>query len=443
MHHSNNNKLSISAIARTLGIAVIVILPFQRFPRTLLQQGYLEGNLQDAIGWFSYIDEVSFVLLSIFAMSFIALRRNAYRFVPISFAKWIILYASFASIAIAINSVPFFQGVFGIYDVLKNIVVVYPFAMLNYDEDDLMRLLRLIVRMGVVLAVFGIVGEIVALLFGEGLGILVTAEKRYGLYRIISLTGAGNWNYLGVYLTLVFFIQYVVMRGYPGNKYKMAIVGLLVIFTFSRQVWIGAILMFILILGKTGKWLTFIVSIVLALISTYSYEKIISFLLTGVSLDPDQYFRLYGFLESIDILAENPFFGAGPGMFGGLSSVLYDSPLYAGWPEYYRYLVRLVRGIDQFWPVIWSETGLIGLALYSMIFVGIFRQLKKAGEHFGALGRPDLAKVGVVLRWYLIPLAIMGFAGGLNAAFVVFTYFALVGIYVSVHNKSAVEQRHE
>jgi hypothetical protein len=40
--------------------------------------------------------------------------------------------------------------------------------------------------------------------------------------------------------------------------------------------------------------------------------------------------------------------------------------------------------------------------------------------------------LGRALQYFVLALGIMGFAGGLNCAFIVYTYFALVGIYLSL-----------
>lgn len=428
-----NKTKDMSSFIRKLGIFVIVLLPFQSFPKTLQMNGYLQGIDREYIQLISYMDETTGIILFIFLASFIIIKPHVYVITLPPFTKWITGFVLFALVSMVVNHVPIAQGAFGIYDVIKNIVIIYPFAMLRYDEEDLFKILRLLLYAAMVLAVFGIFSEVMALVFGKGLDLFVSSAKRYGFYRVTSLAGFGNWNYLGIFAALIFFMAYIKKDRLIGGKAILSAIGFLAVFSFSRQVWFGFVLMFFLLSGKTARWIAVLMSLFFIAVSTSFYEKAIGLAMEGVSFDPEQYFRLYGFLSSLDVLAANPVTGLGPGMFGGLASVIFESPAYDGWTPYYKELLYLIRGIDQFWPMIWAETGITGMTLYAMIFIGIFRYLKQAGQFFQSIDKPELADIGMVLRLYILVLVVMGFAGGLNAAFVAYTYFALVGMYISVY----------
>lgn len=434
-HENTVKDISVDSFIRKLGIFVIVLLPFQSFPKTLQMNGYLQGIDHKYIELISYMDEVTGMILIMCLASFIIVKPHTYTTVLPPFTKWIAGFVLFALFSMAINHVPIAQAGFGIYDVIKNIIVIYPFAMLRYDEKDLFKALRLLLYAGLVLAVFGILGEALALILGKGINLFVFSEKRYGFYRVISVAGYGNWNYLGIFAVLIFFMAYIKKGRQIGGKATLALVGFLVLFSFSRQVWLSFILMLFLLSGKAARWIAVLVSLFFIAASTNFYEKAMGLAMTEASFDPERYFRLHAFLSSLDILAENPVTGLGPGMFGGLASVLFESPVYNSWATFYKKFAYSIRGIDQFWPIIWAETGIIGMLLYAMIFIGIFRYLKQAGQFFKSIDKPELAGIGLVLRLYILALVIMGFAGGLNAAFVAYTYFALVGMYIAVYHR--------
>lgn len=432
---AESGGLSLDSVIRKLGILVLVFLPFQGFPKTLQMNKYLSGINPKFIELISYADEVSFIIFSFLTFTFIVLRPDLYRISKVPFTKWIAGFIFFALFSMAINKVPVAQGAFGIYDVLKNIIVIYPFAMLRYDEKDLLKALRLLLYAVLLLAIVGVFAEVFAVLFKKGFDLFVLSQQRYGLYRVISLAGYGNWNYLGVFATLIFYLHYIKENRQMGNKFNLALIGFLVIFSFSRQVWLGFILMYFLLSGKTKRWAAVLASVFFIVTSSSFYENILRFVLVETSFDSEQYFRLHAFLSSLNFVAENPVTGLGPGMFGGLASVLFESPVYNAWIPFYKQFAYSIRGIDQFWPVIWAETGIAGMALYAMIFIGIFRYLRQAGEYFESVGKREVAGIGRVLRIYILPLVIMGFAGGLNSAFVLYTYFALVGMYISVYHR--------
>ncbi len=154
-------------------------------------------------------------------------------------------------------------------------------------------------------------------------------------------------------------------------------------------------------------------------------------------MDPDSYYRLFAFVQSLKLLVEHPLTGSGPGMFGGLASILWNSPVYDTWPVYFRDMAFRIRSIDAFWPVVWGEYGMIGMTIYCAGWISLFRYLGKACVNFKNNGAQDLYNIGRVLQYFIIALIIMGFAGGLNSAFVVYTYFALVGIFISIYQRSA------
>jgi len=93
----------------------------------------------------------------------------------------------------------------------------------------------------------------------------------------------------------------------------------------------------------------------------------------------------------------------------------------------------------MFWPWILAEFGLIGFFFYIAIWFALFRKLGNVSEFFRIQQQLRLARLGQVLRYFILALAVMGLAGGLNAAFVAFTYFALCGVYLSIYQQDLHE----
>jgi hypothetical protein len=398
-------------------LGIILILPFQNLPRT-----FVADSSNPVIQFIAYIDEITFLFAVVLVISFILLKPKVFRLQKTPFSKYILLYILVMLGSLLINKVPFWQGGFGIYDVLKNIFVFYVFVQLDFSKEDIINLINRLQKIAIIIGIVGIFAELFALGWEFGIKYLVTDPKRFGLYRVLSLTGYGSHNYLGIYMTLIFFLTAVMSKSSIKRATVFAMTLTTLVLTFSRQAWLGFGIMISLF---KKKLIPIALLIVLA---------VIAMLLTDADVfNPEEYFRGYAFLQSLELLKSHPVFGVGPGMFGGVSASIFGSPYYADWPKYFQYLAVKIHGIDQFWPWIWSEGGLLGLLIYSTIWVSMYLYFRRISEFFLTKGDILLYNFGKVLRYFIFVIVVMGFAGGLNIAFVMFTYFGLGGMYVSLY----------
>jgi hypothetical protein len=422
-------RISITSFLRKIGILVIIILPFQGLVPTLmgLKQLGAAAKYPNWVKAILYIDEVSFFIFLGIGATFYCLKPKVYNIPRFPFTKWLIAFISYGFILSRIKTIPFGQAAFSIYDLDKSIIVLFPFAMMNYNEGQFINFIKLLIRIGLVLAIAGILGELLALLFNIGINYIVYDDIRLGLYRILSLTGTGNQNYLGIFGVLCFFLSYgFVKKGV--NNYSTNVLLLIMIFlTMSRQAWM-AFLMVIILMKKWLKYSLPFLPILLFLIYSLGGRQ-------EIKMDPESYPRMYAYLQSVKILTSQPLTGIGPGMFGDLASVLWKSPVYNDWPAWCKERVFAIRGIDAFWPGVWGGYGLIGLILYCTIWLSLCKYLGKAAAAFKDEGSDYLCNMGLTLKYFMVALAVMGFGGGMNSPFVTYTYFALVGIYVSLYEK--------
>lgn len=403
----------------------LILLPFQGLPRT-----FSIDSDSILIRFFSYTDELTFLLSVLILTTFILLKPMIYRIRRIPISKYIFWYVLIALISLVINKVSLKQGGYGIYDVLKNIFVFYVFAHLDFTKDELMNLIKILQKIAIFIGVVALFAELIAMGWQAGIGYLVTEEKRLGLYRVFSLTGFGTWNYLGVYMTLIFFLTAIIRK--PSLERTMVFFTALstLFLTFSRQAWLGFSIMIFLFKKKLIP-----IALIIALIVLWMLVSDVH------TFTPEKYFRGYAFVQSLNILREHLFWGVGPGMFGSVSASIFGSPYYATWPKYFQELAIKYHGIDQFWPWIWSEGGIIGLFAYISIWGSLYFYFKRIGTFFLTRNDMQMYNLAKVLRYFIFVIGVMGFAGGLNIAFVIFTYFALGGMYVSIYfNEQQVVQ---
>jgi hypothetical protein len=423
--------ISLPGSLKKILLLFILLFPFQRLPNIFFEK---PEEAKEVIGLrlFTYLDEFSFIFSMVILFSFILLRPSLYslnlRNIP--FTKYLFFFIAISIVSIIVNHVPVLQGLFGIYDIVKNIIIVYVFVALYWSRDEFLTIIGWIKKIVIFLAIVGIIAEILALYGKIGVGYLVAFEynNRLGLYRVQSLTGYGNINYLAMYALLGLFLICATTKN-SIKKFSGILATLCLIFlTFSRQTWMGLFVMLVL----TKKRLIvpgLLILIGIALMTLYGSE----------SYDPEIYYRSFTYLESVRLLQENPIFGVGTGMFGGLASIIFESPIYDAWPEYFRDMVNRIGSIDAFWPAIWGELGILGVITFSLIWFSLFKGLSCMSNWFKKMGDAQMYSIGRVLKYYGIALVVMCFGTGLNTPFVVFTFFGLVGIYISLYRQSRLQ----
>lgn len=425
------DRLSIDSLFRKGLLLLAVLLPFQALPRTIWAVYYPGSELPFLVELAGMADEAALLLSIALLFTFFCLRSRVYGVEFMGLGNWIALFAVISVLSIALNGVRPFQGLFGIYDLLKNIMFLFVFQMLRFDKKELESLISALKYAGIVLALFAVIGELLALFFGAGIGILVADNVRYGLYRVISLSGQGNHNYIGVFGVFVFSLIFSKPEKRIDDHAALWLLALLIMLTFSRQAWLGFVVILFLMNRLNAKLAIALLSVPLLLTAISFYESISGIITSDVSFDPDEYFRLYGFVYSIRILGEHALFGLGPGTYGGLASIIFESSVYEQWPPYFKEYAYRIRGIDQFWPVVWAETGLLGFLAYSMIFVTLYSRLRAACLFFRELGDMYMYRLGRALTGFTLVIVIMGFAGGLNSSFVIVSFLGTSGIYLS------------
>jgi hypothetical protein len=418
-------------------IAVLFLLPFQSLPGTLLgldeaSMGGADQYLLLAIKSLSWMDEISCLVGLVIIFIFYFRYPSFYRFPKTITTHCLIAFIIYGIVTGWQKDIFATQTFFGVYDVIKNIAVLYPFAMIRFSRDEFITIIKGIASLGLFLAIFGILAEIIAVVWGWGIGVFVEDATRFGLYRPWSLTGFGSQNYIGMYSIMAFFLTKAVFPRGVGLTLKLSSILGLILLTFSKQVWLGFGVLSVL----NKRRLTL-------LGAAFASAMIILLLLPHIDriTDPQSFYRTFAFEESLDILSKHPLTGLGAGMFGGITSFMWESPVYSTWPEYFYKFSQKIAGIDQFWPQIWAEFGIVGMVLYLSIWVSLYLSIRRVAQKLLNVGDTTLFQIGQVLQFFIPVLIIMGFAGGLNSAFIVYTYFALVGMFLSMEPEDQIIPR--
>jgi len=275
----------ISIYLRRLAVFVLILLPFAGFPATLWRyyRGGISENIPPWMKFLSYLDEASFLIFLFLALGFVCLKPWSFKFPRIQPTKWLLLFMGFGFLMGAVKRVPAAQASFGIYDVTKNILVLYLFAIMKFTREEFLATVKLLVKIGIILAIVGLVGVALAWTVGWGMNLLAIESGRIIPYQPISLTGWGTHNYLGIYAILLFFLSY----GLRGTLAKTARLSLfmLIINTVSRQTWMGFLTVYPLYKKKRY----------VILLLPFLFAVIVYTLGSKIELSKEQYFRLFSF----------------------------------------------------------------------------------------------------------------------------------------------------
>lgn len=156
------------------------------------------------------------------------------------------------------------------------------------------------------------------------------------------------------------------------------------------------------------------------LMSRKQYSKMISF---------REYFKD----KSIEIWRDHPYLGIGPGMFGGVVSIMYDSPVYDEYnvQRVAKALLTRWRDPHQFWPVLLAETGIIGVvsfvALFASLFLILFLLRKRAVSD-------EMRGLFTGLTVFTAIILIHSFSSSIKEV-IILMYFALLGIGLGCSRK--------
>jgi len=425
-------QLSFSSTVRMLTIWVVVLLPFQSFPRTLASKW--ANDLESLAGFFLYTDEALTMLLVIVLTSWICIRGSTEMFQKSTVLYLLLFFIIMCVLASFINNVGLLRGSLAIFDYTKNLVIVLIFYRLGYRSSEFKKALILFVNIGLLVAIIGLIGAASLLVSETGLEVLVAkANLRFGLRRIYSVAGPGGSNFIGVYAVLVFWLLVAMKDEFKHVKVKLSILIVFIFMTISRQTWLSFFLLFFIHSGKKKIWFGVIIGILLFLVvylvdlwSAAQTQQMIG----GMS------YRTYTYSICFEYFKNNPFFGVGPGMLGGLAVQKLWSPLYVLMPnEIVWFSQRMGGGLDQFWGRLFADVGIIGGVAYISIFIVLGRDLLYGSRFFKETGNKKMQKIGEVLSSYVLVLVILGIFGGINVALLIYPFLAFSSIYLYTIDK--------
>lgn len=348
-------------------------------------------------------NSVSEGLLVIVAIAILVRGRYTGRIVPAVRHPMTILMAAFVVVSVVsslVNHVSIGVAGLGIEFTVDAFIAFFIARVVGFDEIQGERAAMAFVGVALVAGILSL-GQII--LTPDFLG-LTTWEGRFGEGLRPGSIFIGQPNLLGAVLALAlpFPALAVAQLDLPRRLRLVSLVaslvlGIGIVFTFSRGTWVALAIAFVLVGLVLGRR-TLATSAALGAIAL----AIALVLPRGILLEPGSQWAFdlgnatfgrlgalgegkdlrFQFIQNaIPIIEDHPVLGTGPGTYGGGVAARFGSPDYA---RYTAGAVPVNRTVDNYWLHAVVEFGLVGAALLAgMLALAVFELLRAARRSTG------------------------------------------------------------
>ena len=394
-------------------LLILIFLPFQRF---LVQEIKV-----DKLMW---LDEI-FVLFSLFLfflfiLYFGKIKKEAFKILLCLFLLFIL-----GLISGIYNGNKVVVSILGSFDYIKNFLIIPFFGLITVSEKKAYRIYKILHWLALFFCLVGIIQFISFYLRSD----ISNYEVRFGIPRVPSLLG--HPNMFGLYSLLFFILDFSL---YQKIRWQNLLLAIGIVLSVSRMVWIAFLVCLIYLLlynkNKISKVLITLIFVFMLFNILYSF-----YLKTVKELSVEDYYRGYTLKKSLEIWKEHPLLGVGPGMYGGIISVIFDSPIYKAYnfsEKWYNFGIKNFHSLDQFWGQTLAEIGLIGTAIFLYFLYLLFKMTRKF-----FLCTKNFFKKRMLIGFSSIPIVlfIYLFGSGLNLTSFLLTYSILYFMILSIKDQ--------
>ncbi len=433
---------------------ILIFLPFQR---NIVKSIVLWNNELSA--FIGYLDEITIVIFLPLAI------REFYKDREILNRLYFILLFPLFFLSVSgfvsglVNGNPLFITIFGIFDYIKNFLVIFIYAAFFRDFYKLKKIFRLLLLVAVFLGAVALIQELWATasryilekdIYDKGIYFLrnIPSGKghgyfediwRFGIYRTSSLMH--HPNILGLYCLLILTIYLCMVKKVNFAVLISLFTGVFV--SVSRMVYMGFVFIIGLQIFRYRKWLIALVVIpvviILFFMSSFSdfdiwEQKSMPGL---IKLEgPESFwvvsYRVYAREKAMEVWKDHPSWGVGPGMFGGVVSVIFKSPVYEEYDFIATWVLEKYRSLDQFWPQVLAEMGIIGAVGFAGLFISLFVIFYIARQQAAS---DEVKELFTGLTIFTIVILIYCLGLGLNITSILFTFSAIAGMGLGCSDK--------
>lgn len=402
------------------------------------------------------LDEITLVMCFPIALHKIFHERIKYKHLfPLLFT--LIVFSIIGLLSGVINMNSLIVTSHGVFYYIKYFLLIFIYAVFFKSFSDFNKIFRVLLITAVIVGFVAFLQEVLALLIRHVLEdsanesaisiinsivINITRDNllrdlnnwRLGAYRASSMMS--HYNLLGFY-SLFILTLYLYTSKQIKPFYLLSLISG-IYFSVSRVALAGLIILCIVQAMKGRKLM--IIFMLIPMCIFISFGTLSEFKMkdkqmmseVGISdgqrVEYNMTYRHYGRSIAMEIWKDHPFWGVGPGMFGGKVASKSRSPFY----EEYNFAPHLqdsYSDLDQFWPQAFAETGIIGttvfinIYIYLLLITFIYKRLALTLEL-----KNYIAGLGLITVFVFINT----FASSLNIVSILYPYCALSGMGIGI-----------
>lgn len=375
--------------------------------------------------------------------------KDKFKFIKTPINAAFIAFIVVSLLSMLVNQTPIMVGLLGIRQLIRFVFVFYLILYSNISKKTIKNTLYIMIAIIAIQAVLAIAqyathGAIDKYLISEesvfiSSNIILDGVEQFWAEGQRVFGTFGRYNQLGSFLVLglclLVAFMYEIKKKTMDKKIFLGLIALsilTIILTYSRASWIAVMAglgLITVIIKKDKKLIAAIVSVfIIAIIYISGYLTVNQLSVSTITeqressliervLEPFSSASLNSSYEGLGrvyflvntprkIVANNPFLGVGPGMYGGgVAAALGNKKVY------YEYGLPFgvygeIGQIDNNWLSIWGELGTIGLILFIIIFVRLYKGAKKIYN----TQKDYLTRVlSLSLRGMIIGVCVLGF----------------------------------
>jgi hypothetical protein len=430
-----SSNMNIINIGKCWLIFILLFLPFHYN----IVRSFALWNTELSI-FIGRIDEITIVLFFIFAIKEFYKNRETFDRLYLILLFPIIIFSIIGLISGMANGNSLFVTCYGIFDYIKNFLVIFIYAAFFREFSSFKKIFSYLLIIAVFLGLIAFIQEVWALASVHILGRNINDIGIYILRYVLPMSGdwqLGYWrmgiyrapslmshpNGVGLYCVLILTIFLCISRKINFAVFVSLLTGILL--SISRQVYAGFLCLIGLQILRGRKWLLAILIIPIALL-LYSASSLSEFDSSEFRIGNENLsYRVYTRMVAVDIWRDHPVWGVGPGMFGGPVSLKTKSPVYKKYNFGAMYMLKQWYSLDQFWPQVLAETGILGTGSFVGLFISLFATFFILRQRANSDEMKGLIEALIV---YTIVILIYTVAMVLNVGAVLYTYSALSGI---------------
>ncbi|MBI5739892.1 MAG: O-antigen ligase family protein [Nitrospirae bacterium] len=348
---------------------------------------------------------------------------------------------------------------------MKNFLAIFIYAAFCNNIMDMKKAFKSLLIVTVFLAAIAIFQEVWAMtsyyvlhkdildksIYVLAQNLMPEGSWRFGLYRTPSLMF--NPNIFSFFLVLVIVIYKNIKE--KVNPAVLLVLVIAVIFTGSRIAYIGLVVFAGMQIFKSRRWVLILstpAAIVIMIVNLFLYTSDMELKnvwkpdlpemeLTGdvkeTKIEDATYisFRQYAKTKGIEIWSDKPFWGVGPGMYGGVVSIKTKSHVYSEYSffEIAKTYAEKWGGIDQFWPQILAELGVMGTGLFIVFLIFISVILDTARHQATSYEMKCLYSGLIICTTVLIMYSA---SNGINLSSMILVYTGFIGMALGCEDKA-------